>query len=149
MEELNWKDMIEKMQEIKLFSRTIIHRTTKEYEIPAQHLELLSQLLIHEDGLTPMSLSKIMGLNKTIISRLINSLNNDGYIEKNKDSIDKRSYFVSITELGKKKVEKIYTYYLSPIYELRRKLGDKDFFDLMLSIEKANKKMNKKGGENL
>lgn len=96
-----------------------------------------------------MSLSKIMGLNKTIISRLINSLNNDGYIEKNKDSIDKRSYFVSITELGKKKVEKIYTYYLSPIYELRRKLGDKDFFDLMLSIEKANKKMNKKGGENL
>lgn len=103
MEELNWKDMIEKMQEIKLFSRTIIHRTTKEYEIPAQHLELLSQLLIHEEGLTPMSLSKIMGLNKTIISRLINSLNNDGYIEKNKDSIDKRSYFVSITELGKKK----------------------------------------------
>lgn len=149
MEEINWKDMIEKMQEIKLFSRTIIHRTKKEYEIPAQHLDLLSHLLTHEEGLTPMSLSKIMGLNKTIISRLINSLNNDGYVEKTKDSIDKRSYFVSITELGRKKVEKIYTYYLSPIYELRRKLGDRDFFELMLSIEIANQKMNEKEGEKL
>ena len=54
------------MQEIQLFSRNIIHRATKEYEIPAQHLDLLSQLLTHKEGLTPMCLSKIMGVNKTI-----------------------------------------------------------------------------------
>ena len=39
------------------------------------------------------------------------------------------------------KVDKIYEYYLSPIYELRRKLGDEDFFELMSCIEKANQKM--------
>ena len=112
--------MIEKMQEISLFSRMIIHRATKEYEIPAQHLDLLSQLITHEEGLTPMCLSKIMGVNKTIISRVIDSLNQGGYVVKTKDPRDKRSYFVSITELGREKVDKIYEYYLSPIYELRR-----------------------------
>ena len=133
--------MIEKMQEITLFSRTIVHRATKEYEIPAQHLDLLSQLLTHKEGLTPMCLSKIMGVNKTIISRIIDSLNQGGYVVKTKDPRDKRSYFVSITELGREKVDKIYTYYLGPIYKLRKKLGDEDFFELMSYIEKANQKM--------
>ena len=142
MNDSNFIYMIQKMQEISLFSRSIVHRATKEYEIPAQHLDLLSQLLVHKEGLTPMKLSKTMGVNKTIISRIIDSLNKDGYIEKTKDNIDKRSYFVSITELGREKVDKIYTYYLSPIYELRRRLGDKDFFELMKYIEKANKNKN-------
>ena len=142
MDDLNWIYMIEKMQEISLFSRTIIHRATKEYEIPAQHLDLLSQLLTHKEGLTPMCLSKIMGVNKTIISRVIDSLNQGGYVVKTKDPRDKRSYFVSITELGREKVDKIYTYYLGPIYKLRKKLGDEDFFELMSYIEKANQKMN-------
>ena len=134
--------MIEKMQEITLFSRTIVHRATKEYEIPAQHLDLLSQLLTHKEWLTPMCLSKIMGVNKTIISRVIDSLNQGGYVVKTKDPRDKRSYFVSITELGREKVDKIYTYYLGPIYKLRKKLGDEDFFELMSYIAKANQKMN-------
>ena len=130
------------MQEISLFSRQIIHRATKEYEIPAQHLDLLSQLLIHKEGLTPMQLSKIMGVNKTIISRVIDKLNKGGYVIKTKDEIDKRSYIVSITELGIEKVDKIYTYYLSPIYKLRKVLGNQDFFELMSYIQKANEKMN-------
>ncbi len=149
MEDLKWIYMIEKMQEIQLFSRSIIHRATKEYELPAQHLDLLSQLLTHKEGLTPMSLSKIMGVNKTIISRVIDSLNQGGYVVKTKDPRDKRSYSVSITELGREKVDKIYTYYLSPIYELRRKLGDEDFFELMSYIEKANQKMNQDGEESV
>ena len=142
MDDLNLIYMIEKMQELTLFSRTIVHRATKEYEIPAQHLDLLSQLLTHKEGLTPMCLSKIMGVNKTIISRVIDSLNQGGYVVKTKDPRDKRSYFVSITELGREKVDKIYTYYLGPIYKLRKKLGDEDFFELMSYIEKANQKMN-------
>ena len=147
MDDLNWIYMIEKMQEINLFSRMIIHRATKEYEIPTHHLDLLSQLLIHKEDLTPMCLSKIMGVNKTIISRIIDSLNKGGYIVKIKDPRDKRSYFVSITELGREKVNKIYNYYLSPIYELHRKLGEEDFSKLIYYIEKANKKMNQNKGE--
>ena len=147
MDKIIWMDMIDKMQEIKLFSRSIIQRSSKEYKIPAQHLELLSQLLTHKEGLTPMQISKIMGVNKTIISRVIDSLSKGGYVLKTKDEIDKRSYIVSITVLGIEKVEKIYSYYLSPICELRRKLGEKEFSEFMDYIEKANKIMNREERE--
>ena len=133
MEDFNWIYMIEKMQDITSFSKTIVHRATKEYEIPAQHLDLLSQLIIHKEGMTPMSLSKIMGVNKAIISRIIDSLNKGGYLIKTQDIKDKRSYYVSITDSGMEQVKKIYEYYLSPIYELRRALGDEEFFQLMKS----------------
>ncbi|MBQ6631150.1 MAG: MarR family transcriptional regulator [Romboutsia sp.] len=138
---------MEKMQNIKLFSRTIIRRATKEYEMPAQHLEVLSQLISHKEGMTPMSLSKIMGVNKTIISRVIDNLNKGGYLTKTKDTKDKRSYIVSITDSGIEQVQKIYEYYLSPIYELHRILGDDDFLNLMNYIEKANIKMNEERKE--
>ncbi len=143
MQDMNWIYMMEKMQEIHLFSRTMIHRATKEYELSGQHLELLSQLLLHEEGITPMKLSKIMGVNKTIISRIIDSLNKGGYVIKTPDTKDKRSYSVTITELGKQIMDKVYKNYLGPIYELRRKLGDVEFLELMTYIENANKKMSK------
>lgn len=141
MEDVNWIYMMEKMQEIHLFSRTIIHRVTKEYELSGQYLEVLSQLLLHEEGITPMNLSKIMGVNKTIISRVIDYLNKEGYVIKTQDVRDKRSYSVTITNLGKQTMDKVYKNYLGPIYELRRKLGDEEFIRLMTYIENANKKM--------
>ncbi|MCB2289860.1 MarR family winged helix-turn-helix transcriptional regulator [Clostridium sp. CS001] len=142
MEDSNWIYMLERMQSIRYFSRVMIRRATKEYEIPAEHLDLLSQLAVSNKKMTPMTLSKLMKVNKTIISRIIEQLNNKGYLIKTMDENDKRSYFVSITELGKEQLDNIYKHYLGPIYELRRRLGEKDFFQLMECVEKANIKMN-------
>lgn len=141
MENIDWVYMVEKMQDIRLFSRLIIRRSSKQYEMPSQHLELLSQLAVSKENMTPMSLSKSMGLNKTIISRIIDTLNKSGYLIKTRDEDDKRSYFVSITELGRKQIDNIYKHYLGPIYDLRRKLGDKEFYELISLIEKANNKI--------
>ena len=142
MEDLNWIYMLEKMQNIRYFSRIMIRRATKEYQIPAEHLDLLSQLAVKKEKMTPMTLSKIMKVNKTIISRIIEQLNNKGYLIKTKDENDKRSYFVSITELGEEQLRNIYKHYLGPIYDLRRKLGEDDFSKLMACIEEVNIKMN-------
>lgn len=141
MENIDWVYMVEKMQDIRLFSRLLIRRSSKQYEMPSQHLELLSQLAVSKENMTPMSLSKSMGLNKTIISRIIDTLNKSGYLIKTRDEEDKRSYFVSITELGREQIDDIYKHYLGPIYDLRRKLGDKEFYELISLIEKANTKI--------
>lgn len=141
MGEADWKYMMEKMQEIRLFSRTMIRRATKEYKISAEQLELLSYLSISKERMTPMDLSKIMGVNKTIISRIIEQLSSNGYLIKERDENDKRSYFVYITEKGNKQVNLIYDYYLHPIYELRRRLGEEEFIEFMKYIENANIKM--------
>lgn len=141
MEDKNWIDMLEKMQSIRYFSRVMIRRATKKYEIPAEHIDLLSQLSVRTERMTPLTLSKNMNLNKTIISRIIEQLHSKGYLIKIKDENDKRSYFVSITPLGEELLRKIYIYYLEPIYELRNQLGDEAFFNLMTCIDEANKKM--------
>ena len=133
---------MEKMNEIRLFSRTLIRRATKEYEMSTQHLDLLSQLIVHEEGMTPIKLSKVMCVNKTIISRLIDSLSQSGYVTKKSDLKDKRSYKLCITDDGRAIVDKIFKFYLGPIYTLRKKLGDEEFYELISCIENANRKMN-------
>lgn len=145
MEDSDWIYMIEKMQDIRLFSRLMIDRANKEYEMPAQYLELLSYLAIKDEKVTPMHLSKTMGVNKVIISRIIDTLSKNGYLKKVKDENDKRSYFVYITEEGREKINKIYKYYLNPIYELRKKLGEEDFYKMISFIEKSNLLMLGKG----
>lgn len=140
----NWIYMMDKMQSIKYFSRMMILKTTKEYNIPAEQLDLLSQLSVYNDKITPMNLSKIMRVNKTIISRAIEPLYNQGLLTKVKDENDGRSYFVEITDLGREKLDEIYGYYLGPIYELRRRLGDEEFFKLIEVIEGANNIMEEK-----
>ena len=80
MEDSDWIYMLEKMQDIKYFRRVMIRRATKEYQIPAEHLELLSRLAVSNEKLTPMSLSKLMNVNKTVISRIIDKLNSMGYL---------------------------------------------------------------------
>ena len=146
MQNNDWMNMIENMNGIRLFSRSLIPRATKEHEISSQHLDLLCHLIINNDGMTPLKLSKVMGVSKTIISRLIDGLSKSGYVIKKQDDNDKRSYDVFITELGEKKVDEILIFYLGPIYDLRRKLGEKNFLQLMDCIKMANEKISE--GEN-
>ena len=143
MEKKEFIYMMEKMNEVRLFSRSLIIHSTIKNKRTAQEYDLLSQLVLHNEGMTPAYLSKAMYLNKTIVSRLVDKLNKDGYVTKKQDEYDKRSYSVFITEYGKEELFKIYELYLSPINELRLKLGDEEFFNLISCIEKANKIMNK------
>ena len=143
MEKKEFIYMMEKMNEVRLFSRSLIIHSTIKNKRTAQEYDLLSQLVLHNEGMTPANLSKAMYLNKTIVSRLVYKLNKDGYVTKKQDEYDKRSYSVFITEYGKEELFKIYELYLSPINELRLKLGDEEFFNLISCIEKANKIMNK------
>ena len=143
MEKKEFIYMMEKMNEVRLFSRSLIIHSTIKNKRTAQEYDLLSQLVLHNEGMTPANLSKAMYLNKTIVSRLVDKLNKDGYVTKKQDEDDKRSYSVFITEYGKEELFKIYELYLSPINELRLKLGDEEFFNLISCIEKANKIMNK------
>ena len=139
MEKKEFIYMMEKMNEVRLFSRSLIIHSTIKNKRTAQEYDLLSQLVLHNEGMTPANLSKAMYLNKTIVSRLVDKLNKDGYVTKKQDEYDKRSYSVFITEYGKEELFKIYELYLSPINELRLKLGDEEFFNLISCIEKANK----------
>ena len=142
MEEYNWIDMMQKMQMINLLGKKIVRRMPKDCEISSQYLDVLSQILILKEEVTPAILSKALGVSKTIISRIIEDLYTKGYVTKEKDSMDKRRYFIALTSLGEQQLDSIYKYYLTPIYTLRKSLGEEAFFELMKAIENANTKLN-------
>ena len=149
MEKKEFIYMMEKMNEVRLFSRSLIIHSTIKNKRTAQEYDLLSQLVLHNEGMTPANLSKSDGTVTWYFyvpksnGNYSYRVSKDGYVTKKQDEHDKRSYSVFITEYGKEELFKIYELYLSPINELRLKLGDEEFFNLISCIEKANKIMNK------
>ena len=78
MQEYNWIDMMNKMQELRLFCSLTVRGAKKEGLTSAQELDLLSRAVLSKVPLTPQEFSISMGLKKSAVSRLLR-----GLIEKN------------------------------------------------------------------
>lgn len=138
MEDLNWVYMMEKMQDIRLFSSLHVRQTRKDSVISSQELDMLSRILMSDEALTPLELTVMMGLSKSAVSRLIERLEKKRLLTKLYNLKDKRSYTLLITEKGNQELEQTYRYYLEPIYKLQRTLGEERFEDLTTQIKYAN-----------
>ena len=138
MKEYDWIEMMEYMQDIRLFSSTNIQRTKKGEISSSRELDLLSRLVLTEEVVTPHALTVSMGVEKSVVSRLIEGLEKKKFLIKEYSMKDRRSYCLKITEEGRKELEHTYGYYLSPVYKLREHLGEKDFHELTRLIQKAN-----------
>lgn len=79
------------------------------YESKKVNLTLKDKFLIFlsEGPLTPYKLINLLGVAKTNLVLLSNSLLDEKLIVKNKDEIDKRNIVYSITQEGEKRVEEI------------------------------------------
>lgn len=141
MEDFDWMDMMKKMQDIRLFSSLHVRRAKKGGISSSQELDLLSRIELSKDKITPQMLCNSMGLSKPIISRLIEQLELKDFLKKETSSIDKRSYFLLITKKGSEELNRTYEYYLKPIYELRRRIGEEKFHELTRLIHEANDEM--------
>lgn len=143
MEDFDWTDMMEKMQEIRLFSSLHIRGKRKGATSP-QELDILSRIILSDRSLTPLELTTLTGLSKSAISRLIENLEKKEFVSKEYNQKDKRSYTLSITEKGNGELEQTYRHYLKPIYQLRRTLGEEHFHSLLTLIKEANDLLQKK-----
>lgn len=139
MEEFDRTDMIEKMQDIRLFASLHVRRNKRGSLTSAQEITLLSRIVLSDSPLTPMELTVLTGLSKSSVSRLIERLTQKEFITKQYSVKDRRSYTLLGTEKGNQELEQTYRYYLSPIYKLRRTLGEERFASLIDQIKEANK----------
>jgi MarR family transcriptional regulator, organic hydroperoxide resistance regulator len=73
---------------------------------PEQNLIML--LLLETDGLTQNEIAKRLNKDKTNITRMISNLEKKGYIRRNVNEIDRRSFNVYLTEGGKNLGESLY-----------------------------------------
>lgn len=66
--------------------------------ISSRELDIMSQFVFSDAALTPMDLSELTGQSKSAVSRLIENLDSKGFVTKQYNSKDKRSYTLNITE---------------------------------------------------
>lgn len=142
MEDFDWMDMMEKMQQIRLFSSLHI-RGKREGAASPQELDVLSRIILSDAPLTPLDLTALTNLSKSAVSRLIESLERREFLFKQYNEKDRRSYTLHATEKGNKELEQACQHYLEPIYKLRRVIGEKRFESLTAQITEANDMLQK------
>ena len=145
-ENFDWVDMMEKMQEIRLFA-SLNTRGRREGATSPQETDMLSRIIMSDIPLTPLDMSVLTGLSKPAVSRLAGSLEKKGFLFKQSSQKDKRSYTLHITEEGNNELRQVYYHYLEPVYRLRRTIGEERFKSLMEQIKEANYMLKKKGEE--
>ena len=109
-----------------------IKKSHKGQGTSAQELDMLFRVALSKEKVTPGYLKDAMGISKTIISRLIEQLENKQLIEKIRTNEDKRSYTLII-------IDDMYYYYLNPLYTLKENMTEEDFEQLFKLIRQANK----------
>ena len=145
MQEYNWIDMMNKMQELRLFCSLTERGAKKEGLTSAQELDLLSRAVLSEVPLTQQEFSISMGLKKSAVSRLLRGLIEKKLLEKIPREEDRRSYTIRVTEAGHEELRQTYQYYLGPIYRLRREMGEENFRQLTELIRQGSEIMKKNG----
>lgn len=137
----NWIEAMKNLGDIRLFCSLHLKKTRKGALTSAQEVDMLFRVALSSNPITPLELSHAMGISKTIVSRLIESMAGKKLIEKVYNKVDKRSYFLKITEEGKEELDSMYYYYLDPLYELQENLGKESYQQLMKLINMANTSM--------
>lgn len=136
-----WIQMMAYQESIRLFAGLTIKKAYRGALSSAKEVDALFRIVLSEAAVTPMALSRQMGTPKSLISRLIDSLCKKGLIEKSCCFTDKRSYGLIATDKGRSELDRMYTYYLKPIYTLRENLGEEKFNALGALISEANEIM--------
>ena len=139
----NWREMIRRQGELRHFGSMAIRKSGKGDHVSAQEADLLFRVALSGGVMTPGQLALDMGVSKTIVSRVIDSLEKKGLIERERTLADRRSYGVRVTDGGKEEVDQTYYYYLDPLYTLREQMTADDFEKLFCLIEAANAILNK------
>ncbi|ERI67489.1 hypothetical protein HMPREF0239_03976, partial [Clostridium sp. ATCC BAA-442] len=109
------------------------------------------RLWMAEEPVTPLGLSRSMGLQQVNVSRLIRGLRARALVAAAPSPTDRRSYTLSLTQAGRQALQDGCRAYLSPLYRMREGLGEAEFTRLMEEITQANRRLDaaavKGGGE--
>ena len=87
---------------IHRFSQKFVEQELKEYNINKAQMEILIVMLKSTKLLNQKEINSYFGYNKATVTKLINSLEEAGYVARIKGDQDKREKFLIFTEKGQK-----------------------------------------------
>lgn len=134
----NWTNLVAKQGDLRHFASMAIKKAGKSVHTSAQEIDLLFRVAVSQNPPTPGQLTHSMGISKTIVSRLTDKLEGKGFIIKERSGSDRRSYCIRITDSGKEEIDRMYYYYLNPLYLLQKHMESEKFETLFQLIKEAN-----------
>ncbi len=141
---MEWTDMMHYQQQIQKIMRSLL--PVQKTLLTASECELLAHLYLQPEQNTPNLLSQSSGMKKEAVSRCLKSLYEKNCIHKQRQTVDERSYQLTITEIGLAELKKGYESILQPFYDLWRS-STEDFEAFMYYADKLAAHI-EKGQEN-
>lgn len=116
------KEVLLSFRTIHNKTRVVLNSETAKKDITIVQL-LLAHIVKDTPGISPNEATKAMFLGKSTISGLVSRMIDSGYLKKEQDPVDSRSYGLYLTDSGQKKVAETYDVYIQtllPILSLPR-----------------------------
>jgi len=132
--ELEWTQVMHYQQQMQRLIRLLLPQ--KSGHLTSSEWELLSWLYWKPGQNRPNQLSQCSGMKKEAVSRCLKSLYEKGYIAKQPQPGDERSYCMTLTELGLEELKNQCEANLDPYYDLMRGVGP-DFVELLAQVDRV------------
>lgn len=87
---------------------------------------------------TPLQAAKFFGVSKSVVSKTIQPLVQNGFLKKQPSETDGRSYDIAVTTKAIELVSDVENEYFKVIKQLLAKMGEKKFTRFLRFIEEAN-----------
>ncbi len=125
-------------EEVSMFCR-LNANSRKNIPIRSSEMGLLILTVKSQTPVTPLMAADFFKVKKPMITAMVNSLCDKGYLEKITSLQDKRSFTLNPTEKARKLTNETYDEYFKAMENLRSKLGNEEFDQLIKLLSKANK----------
>jgi DNA-binding MarR family transcriptional regulator len=144
---LDVRDIWIHMKAILRSARQIVNSELASLNLTGAEGDIIFHLLSTSDGLSQEKLAERLDIDKAAISRTVNSLDSKGYIHRERQADDSRTYRVMLTDAAKdvsKRIEHAY----KTVYEVSLQgISESEFqvFDRLL--EKVYENLNSRESE--
>lgn len=133
-------DFIETLEELRRYRHWFFQHSS-----PVRHNAMMLLIVLHyhfpEDGLgiQPSELGKLLKMTRPTITSLVNSLEEQGLVERMNDDEDRRVVFVRPTEQGTLLMKRVKSQFASCIAEMMAYLGKEDGEELVRIMRRVGK----------
>lgn len=135
---LLWAVTFQRLSNEIFHNLKIAMQTQTKVKLTVTEYELILALGQAEYNVISKNIAEILGKDRSVISRTVNSLINKNLIEKVPCSEDKRRYFLEITKEGQEVVTQCLAIELKLVEETNQKIKtfDKEYFDFFSGRDK-------------
>ena len=104
--------------------------------VPGLQREMILGILKKERITKQQDIADVLHVSKSTLSAMVDSLAEDGYVERTSDPADRRAIVLVLTQAGEKRAEEVIEERISAMEFMFRNLTDKDKEELIRLLDK-------------